>query len=104
MGLVCKIIITTNTLYLKRRKQNKQIIQILMLPSAKTVCQNYLGVVVNGPPKPTLMRFIMDKKPHFTLSLPLQSQYDQPKQHQFLNFNESEDKPDLFSKASFVFF
>jgi hypothetical protein len=53
MDLIGKIIITTNTLYPKQRKQSKQITQTLMLPSTKTVRQNNLSAMVNSPPAKT---------------------------------------------------
>jgi hypothetical protein len=64
---------------------------------------NCLGVMVNSHQANTDEIYHEQKTPsHQTLQLQLQ--HDQPKQHQFPNLGESEDKYNLFSRASFVFF
>jgi hypothetical protein len=55
------VVVGINGVYVKRGKQSQQFVEILVFPRTKTICERYAGIVVDRPPKPILLRFIVNK-------------------------------------------
>ena len=58
------ITIRINLQNTKRLQQQKQLLQNIMLTRTKRVRQNLPTLMIYCMPKPTLMTFIVDKRPH----------------------------------------
>lgn len=64
MRLICIIIICINRLDVEGCQQCAQLIQIPVLSCPETIGQRDTGAMVNRPPKPILLRLVVDKRPH----------------------------------------
>ena len=63
--LICVIGIGIDRINMKRCQQGSQLVQVFMFARTKTVGQWFAGTMVYCPPQPILLRFVMDKGPHF---------------------------------------
>jgi len=64
-SFVCRVAICVNNFYFKVKiEEIAQLIQIRMFSGAKPKGQNVARVVINGPPQPVLLGFVVNKAPN----------------------------------------